>query len=185
MLHASTTRQRLLFTAIVFVAALAHLAWEHFNGGIRSHHFLANEQFPAMHNAWGALLLPALAWLLSAGIAKRARAATGELRWLGLPRSIVIGFVISLLYGIALLASFAMGFTGATSLLFFAIFALALLLPLYRGECVLGFVFGMTFTFGPFIPALFAGIFALLSAMLHLAIYPFALRLVRSARART
>jgi hypothetical protein len=183
MLNPSVTRQRLLFTAIVFVAALAHLTWEHLNGGIRSHRFFESATFPAMHNAWGALLLPMLAWLLSASIAKRAvEASTDSSRLFGLLRSILIGFIAALLYGIALSVSFATGFTNLTAILFFAIFALAALLPVYRNECVLGFIFGMTFTFGPFIPTVFAGLFALLSASLHLALYPFAVRFVKDHR---
>lgn len=183
MLNPSATRHRMRFTVIVFVAAIAHLAVEHFGGGIRSHRFLESATFPAMHNAWGAILLPALAWLLSASIAKRAvQTSTSSSRLFGLPRSIVSGFIAALLYGVALSVSFATGFSILTAILFFAIFAFAVLLPVYRSECVLGFIFGMTFTFGPFIPTFFSGVFALLSAGLHLALYPFALRLVKVHR---
>jgi hypothetical protein len=183
MSEPSATRHRMRFTVIVFVAAIAHLAVEHFNGGIQSHRFFESATFPAMHNAWGAILLPALAWLLSASIAKRAvQTSTSSSRLGGLPRSIVSGFIVALLYGIALSISFAMGFMNLTAILFFAIFTLTLLLPMYRSECVLGFIFGMTFTFGPFIPTFFAGVFALLSAGLHLALYPFALRLLKEHR---
>ena len=67
--HPPPLRQYL--TASITLAELAHLTWEHFHGGIRSHHFLNSADMPAISNAWGALLLPLLAWFLSAFIAKR------------------------------------------------------------------------------------------------------------------
>ena len=62
---------RLYLIQSITLAELAHLTWEHFHGGIRSHEFLNSADMPAISNAWGALLLPALAWFLSAFIQKR------------------------------------------------------------------------------------------------------------------
>jgi hypothetical protein len=166
---ASTHRQRLLFTATVFLAALAHLAWEHFNGGIRTHHFLGDARYPALYNGWSALILPALAWVSSRRIAKY-----------GVRRSVAIGFAAGLLYGVALSIAFSVDAKDSTSVLFFAIFAISLLLPIYRAECVLGFVFAMTFVFGPFIPLFFSAIFAAISALAHRLLYPFVGQLLRS-----
>jgi len=44
---------------------------------------------------------------------------------------------------------------------------LALFFPIYRAECILGFVIGMTFTFGAALPTAFGAIFALLGAILY------------------
>ncbi len=48
----------------------------------------------------------------------------------------------------------------------------AILLPVYRGEYQLGFVIGMTVTFGPVIPVLFGAVFAGISALVHLILLP-------------
>lgn len=171
-----TTRRRLEFTLIAFLLAAAHLAWEHFNGGIRSHHFMGNANYPAMHNAWSLLILPALTWMLTRRVASE-----------GIPRAAIATFSAALLYGIALSVAFSVGAKPITSALFFSIFGLCFLLPIYRAMSVLGFVFGMTFTFGPFIPLVFAVIFAALSAFAHLVLYRFAksltLRLLQKTNA--
>jgi hypothetical protein len=54
-------RIRLAATAAGLVAL--HLGWEWSQGGIASHHFLADSSMPAISNAWGLLWLPLLAWL--------------------------------------------------------------------------------------------------------------------------
>ena len=60
--------------------------------------------------------------------------------------SVVAGFVGALLFGILLSVSFTNDYETIASYLFRGMFLLALLLPVYRAECVLGFVLGMTFT---------------------------------------
>jgi hypothetical protein len=166
-------RTRLLFTGLVLLATFAALTWEHFNGGIRSHHFLGNAAFPAMHNAWAILILPALSWVASGSVEKR-----------GLSRSVVIGFFGALLYGAALAFAFATGSTSATKAIFFLAFALSVLLPVYRAECVLGWVLGMAAVFGPFIPTFFAIVFASISALVHRVLLPVLRRAIRPARDR-
>jgi hypothetical protein len=161
MTSSRTYQFRANFTSIVTLAALAHLAWEYFNDGIRSHHFLGDPQFPAMHNAWGVLILPLLAWIASGALEKR-----------GPSRPVVIGFMGALTFGAALAFSFFMGWMTAATALFFSAFLLSLLFPVYRGECILGFVLGMTITFGPFIPTAFAIAFAAVSATVHVALLP-------------
>jgi hypothetical protein len=37
---------RLILTGVVMVAELAHLTWEHFNGGVSSHHILHRSDMP-------------------------------------------------------------------------------------------------------------------------------------------
>ena len=53
---------------------------------------------------------------------------------------------------------------------------LALVFRVYRAECVLGFVLGMTFTFGAILPALVASVTAVISAVAHRVLYPLARR---------
>ena len=47
-----------------------------------------------------------------------------------------------------------------------------LFLPVYRGEYVLGFVLGMTFTFGAILPTAAAAFVAIVSAIAHYLVRP-------------
>jgi len=151
----------LMLVATLFAAA--HLTFEHFNGGVQSHHLLNRADLPEVSNAFGLLVLPGLAWLLGMRVHAAARRPVQRGRF----AAIGIGFVASLLYAAALAVGFTLQLELVTTGLFFGLFAVAVLLPIYRAECVLGFVVGMTFTIGAVLPALIAGVFALLSALLH------------------
>lgn len=80
-------------------------------------------------------------------------------------------------------ASFELGVDPVTSGLFMGLVLVALALPIYRAEYVLGFVMGMTLTFGGVLPALVATVFASLSFLARLA-YRFVVSVVRSRRSR-
>jgi hypothetical protein len=67
------------------------------------------------------------------------------------------------IYGAVLAISFELGAGTITNAVFFALFGLALLLPVYRVEYLAGFVLGMMITFGPVLPLLIASIVALVS----------------------
>ncbi len=172
-------RWRIYAVALVILAELAHRAWEHFHGGIRSHHILNRADLPAISNALGLLLLPALAWFLSGRVQRRmarhADAGAGDATT-RLPASVVVGFVGALLFGALLAGSFATGHQTVTSYVFQSVIVLALLLPIYRAECVLGFVLGMTFTFGAVLPTAVGSVIAALSAAMHLIVYPLIVR---------
>ena len=178
-------RIRIYLTVAVLLAEIGHLAWEHFHGGIASHHFLNRADLPAVSNAWGLLLLPVMSWFLG-GIALRRSIATaaavtinapgGQAEAAGLARGVFVGFFAELLFGASLAATFSLGYQDVTSILFFGMLLLALVFRVYRAECVLGFVLGMTFTFGAILPALVASVTAVISAVAHRVRYPLARR---------
>lgn len=178
-------RIRIYLTVAVLLAEIGHLAWEHFHGGIASHHFLNRADMPAVSNAWGLLLLPTISWFLG-GIALRRSMATaaavtinapgGQAEAAGLARGVFVGFFAELLFGASLAATFSLGYQDVTSILFFGMLLLALVFRVYRAECVLGFVLGMTFTFGAILPALVASVTAVISAVAHRVLYPLARR---------
>lgn len=178
-------RIRIYLTVAVLLAEIGHLAWEHFHGGIASHHFLNRADMPAVSNGWGLLLLPAISWFLG-GIALRRSMATaaavtinapgGQAEAAGLARGVFVGFFAELLFGASLAATFSLGYQDVTSILFFGMLLLALVFRVYRAECVLGFVLGMTFTFGAILPALVASVTAVISAVAHRVLYPLARR---------
>jgi hypothetical protein len=169
---------RLYLTGFVVLAELAHLMWEHFNGGVISHHIFHRSDMPAISNWWGLLLLPALTWFLMGRIERRiALHSGGKEAASKLPVRVVVGFIGALLFGILLSVAFAGHYESIVSYLFGGMLLLALILPVYRAECVLGFILGMTFTFGAVLPTVAASIIGAGSAVIHLVLRPVVVRL--------
>ncbi|MGX4644402.1 hypothetical protein [Massilia sp. SYSU DXS3249] len=65
----------------------------------------------------------------------------------------------------------------ATDFLAASVFVIALFYPVHRAACVLGFVIGMTWTFGAVLPMIAAGIFAAGGGAIHYAVRFIASRL--------
>lgn len=176
---------RLYGTALVLLAELAHLTWEHFHGGVLRHHLLNRADLPAISNGWGSLLLPSLTWYLMGRINKRSEVLSDG-RAGAFPNSVIVGFVGSLLFGILLSSSFTFGHATLTGYLFQGLLVLALVIPVYRSECVLGFVLGMTFVFGAVLPTAIASLIAAFSLLIHRTIHRILVHLwVRLKRKRS
>jgi len=165
---------RLAFSALVMLVTLAMLAWEHFNGGVKTHHLMQSAAMPSISNVWNLLLLPAIAWFLSGRIERRItrphmRHSSGIEK---ISPTIAAGFVGALLVGSLLSIFFAFGNEDITAVIFFGMLLTALVLPVYRAEYVLGFVLSMTFIFGAFIPLAIGSIIAVIAATIQRLIYP-------------
>lgn len=149
---APTTNSRRQLSPVAPLAALAyasaHVGYEYFNGGVKTHHFVARGDLPGFSNWLGLVVLP----LLGLVFATRARSVHGGHASGRLPRTVVVGMVGALAYGAALAASFHFGLEQASVVLFFGLVFCSLVLPIYRIEYILGFVVGMTITFGSVIP---------------------------------
>jgi hypothetical protein len=175
--HTSFSRLRPRLTLGVTVALLSLLTWQQLHGGVPAHSFLARDDFPRISNWWGALVLPALTWFLTGRVLDRMRDADGvnaTATWRNARR----GFAVALLYGAALATAFTFGWTGISSNLFVALPVLGILLPIHRAEYVLGFVMGMTYTFGAVLPSVIATAMSALAALLYLVLRPAVLWLV-------
>jgi len=90
----------------------------------------------------------------------------------------VYGFAGALLFGILLSTFYTLGYSDIPGLMVNSIFIIALFFPIYRAECLLGFVIGMTFTFGAVLPTGIGSIFALIGAVLYLLVRPLLLKFV-------
>jgi hypothetical protein len=173
------------FTGLVLLAEGAHLLWQHLHGGVVSHHLLQRADLPAISNAWGALLLPALTWFLLGRTRKRLlRRGDADEAASKAPDNVPLGFFGALIWGGLLAAAFTGNLETITSSLFFGALVLALVLPVYRAECLLGFVLGMAFTFGAVLPTLVGSVIAGLSAGVHLGLRPVLVRLWKRLSAR-
>lgn len=152
----ATSTSRLTLAAFALMAEAFHLGWEALHGGIPSHHLLQRADLPGLSNAWGLLILPALAAWAAGRLPRPGTTARG---WL----PVAVGFMLPLLLGAALSLAFSLHAQAATEALFFGLLLLAVLLPAHRPESLLGFVLGMSWTFGAVLPTLIGGVIALLS----------------------
>ncbi|WP_439882397.1 hypothetical protein ACSX1A_04355 [Pontibacter sp. MBLB2868] len=160
---------RVYFTAVVTIADWAFLGWNHFNGGVPNHHILANEALPSISDWWGAVLIPVLTWFLLYRVQKRV--FSNENKNPDTPNfllPVIYGFAGALLFGLILSVFFTYGYTDIAGIMVLGLLPLAILFPIYRAECFLGFVLGMTFTFGTVLPTGIGAIFCLVGLVLYL-----------------
>jgi hypothetical protein len=146
--------------AIALAMALL-LGWQHLDGGVPAHHLLADPSLPALSNWWGLLTLPLLTWILLGRIERRrqARPTAAHGDFAAFTGALAFGAVLSLL--------FTAGQSGATDTMVQALALLAVFYPIHRAACVLGFVLGMTWTFGAVLPMIAAAIFATAGAAIY------------------
>lgn len=164
---------RLLFTAIITIAIWSLLLWDHYHGGVSSHHLLHRKDLPSISNWWSGLLLPLISWFLLYRIQKRVfpnKAGGTELN--KILKALLFGFIAALCHGALLSILFTYDVSSIPRYLLFGILVVALFYPVYYSECVLGFILGMTVTFGVFIPTVVAAIFSLLSLVIYRFVRP-------------
>jgi hypothetical protein len=148
-------------TAAITLAIALLLGWQHLHGGVPAHHVLADPSLPALSNWWGLLTLPVLAWVLLGRIERRRRAAPLA------AHGDFAAFTGALVFGAVLSVLFTAGRHAATENMVQALVVVALFYPIHRAACVLGFVIGMTWTFGAVLPMIAAGIFAAVGAAIY------------------
>ncbi len=175
MRNLSSSQLRIGLTAFTLLSEIALLLWEHFHGGIVSHHILHRADLPSISNAWGLLVLPALVWFASKQVHKKMQSNPGT-GFTKLPRSAILGFCGALIIGCALAFGFSHGFKTFTEYLFQLMLLLVVLLPAYRAETLLGFVLGMNVVFGAILPTAIGAILAAISAISHLVLWPLLVR---------
>ncbi|AND69222.1 hypothetical protein ATSB10_17680 [Dyella thiooxydans] len=158
----SLSRVRTVATACVAIAEWAFLAWQHLHGGVPSHHFLDRADMPAISNGWGALVLPGMTWFLLGRVQRRVVLQAGASS-----RDATIGFLGALCFGVLLSVFFTRGDDQVTGAMFESLFLIALVVPIYRAEYLLGFVLGMAYTFGGVLPSVVGSILALVALLIH------------------
>ncbi len=170
-------RTRLSITSVIAIGIWMLLAWEHAHGGVASHHLLQRADMPAISNWWGGLLLPVLSWFLLGRIHRRSARRPGRSTGAPMfPPGAAVGCAGALLYGVLLSAFFSHGYSDLTSYMFQSLLLLALFLPIYRAEYVLGFVLGMTVTFGAVLPTIAGSLVAGIAAVIYRYLRPAVLR---------
>lgn len=163
------SRFRLYITAVVTIAIWSLLIWDYFHGGVPSHHLLQRKDLPAFSNWWGGILLPLLTWFLLYRVQKRVGNNSTDA---AIPKNILYAFIGALSFGILLSWFFTIGNREMPFYMIISLLITSLLLPMYRAECFLGFVLGMTFTFGGVLPIIVISILSCIGAVLFLIVRP-------------
>lgn len=171
-------RMRRRFSAAVTFGIWGLLGWKHFHGGVPVHHLLHRGDLPGISCWWDGFLLPALAWFLVGRMRPRLVKEGGipglDLATIQVLRAWAGALVFGAVLGWSALQASPMAASAPALLLL-----LGLCFPIYRAECVLGFVVGMTSALGSVLPLIFASLFAGVGAVMYLGVRPFLLRVGR------
>lgn len=164
--------KRVFFTAAVTVIILTLLGWQHFHTGVPAHHILARNDMPVISNWWGALLIPLLTWISLQRIKRRTQISTTPE---SSTKSCLI-FFAGLAFGISIAIAFMNDFQPFLENVPYILLLLALLIPIFYAEFILGFVLGMSYTFGAVLPTLFVLIMAGAGYILYRFVRPLLLK---------
>lgn len=169
-----------IIVVIVTILISGFLFWEHSNGGVTSHHILHQEDLPSISNWWSGLLLPVLTWFLLSRIEKRlekqyaqaknTKSAIGRIFWI---------FLTGLCFGVLLSVSFVNEYKPILDNILYVLIGLSFIIPIFYAEFILGFILGMTYTFGAIIPTVFILIMAAIGMLTYRFIKPSVLRLTK------
>jgi len=165
---------RLSVTAVVSVAIWLLLAWNYFNGGIPSHHLLARKDLPEISNIWGGVLLPLLTWFLLYRIQIRTDQSGSAYSLL----KVIYGFICALLIGLSIALLFSYNVAEIPGYILLGIIASGLFIPIYRSEYILGFVLGMTYTFGGVLPVIVSAVLISIGAIEYLVIRQLVIKII-------
>jgi hypothetical protein len=174
---------RVLLTVAVTIFIWALLTWDFFHGGVPSHHLLHRKDLPAISNWWSGFILPALTWFLLVKIESKLllKKLDNSNLLIDLKKTLY-SLIYGLLFGVLVSVFFSFGLSFISSYMFQSLFVLALFVRLYKAEYFLGFVIGMSATFGSVLPILIGGIITLILALIYLIIRRFILFLINKIK---
>lgn len=179
MQRQNLTKIKALIVGVVTFLIFSFLFWEHFHGGVSSHHLLHQQDLPSISNWWSGILLPILTWFLLSRIEKRLFKKNSQTPQTNNFISTVFWlFITGLVFGILLSTSFTNEYKPFLDNILYIIIILSLIIPVYYSEFILGFILGMTYTFGAIIPTVFILIVAIIGLVAYRFIRPIVLRLI-------
>ncbi len=173
-------RLRLIITIIISIVIFGSLFWTYFHGGVPSHHILDQKDLPTISNWWGGILLPVLTWILLGKIKNRIEEQIKIGGQYKLIMTSALGrFIIGLVFGIILSVSFINNYEPFLNNVLYLLLILSFIVPIFFSEFILGFVLGMTYTFGTILPTPFILIMAALGFLIYKFIRPLIMKLIK------
>src|SRR5664279_1115090 len=114
------------------------------------------KQSQYISNWWSGLLLPILTWILLGKIKSRIEKHTKtDRQYNSEMKSVLARFIIGLIFGITLSVSFVNTYRPFLDNVHYLLLILSFIIPIFFSEFILGFVLGMTYTFGAILPTAF------------------------------
>ena len=169
---------RLIITVIISVLILGLLIWDYFHDGVPSHHILDQKNLPAISNWWSGILLPILTWILLGKIKSRIENQTKiDSQYKSAITRVLVRFSIGLVFGIILSVSFINNYKPFLDNVLYLLLILSFIVPIFFSEFILGFVLGMTYTFGAILPTAFILIMAAIGFVIYRFIRPLIMKL--------
>ena len=178
MQRQNLTNIKACIVGVVTFLIFSFLIWEHFHGGVTSHHLLHQQDLPSISNWWSGILLPILTWFLLSRIEKRLDKNISQTKQTNNAVSTVFWlFITGLVFGILLSTSFTTEYKPFLDNVLYVIIILSFIIPVYYSEFILGFILGMTYTFGAVIPTVFILTVAVIGLVVYRIIRPIVLSL--------
>jgi hypothetical protein len=171
---------RLIITVIISILILGLLIWDYFHDGVPSHHILDQKNLPAISNWWSGILLPILTWILLGKIKSRIENQTKiDSQYKSAITRVLVRFSIGLVFGIILSVSFINNYKPFLDNVLYLLLILSFIAPIFFSEFILGFVLGMTYTFGAILPTAFILIMAAIGFVIYRFIRPLIMKLAK------
>ena len=172
---------RIIITLVVSLLIVGMVVWEHFHGGVPSHHILQQKDLPEISNWWGGLLLPILTWILTGRVQTRIEKQVAQNQKLDNLTISTIGFFSTgLLLAILIVISFLNNYEPFLDNVPYIFLLLGLIVPIYYAEFILGFILGMAYTFGAILPTVFILILAGIGCLIYRYLRPLILKLTHT-----
>lgn len=167
--------------AVTILFIIGNLLWEHLNGGVISHNLLHRSDYPAISNWWGLLILPFIAWLSTVRIEKRVTLQPSDAPVRAqILRFVLFGFFCMLVLSLVQSLSVIFGYGNVAMYLSLGLVVVGLFLPIYKAECVFGYVFGSIVFSGAIIPLIGILVIAGISWFSHVCIKPLVFRVFKA-----
>lgn len=173
-----TVKSKSLLTILSTLFIFGILLWEHFHGGVVSHHILHQEELPSISNWWAGLFIPVFTWILLGRVEMRINKSSQLVTEKRLVARSWVIFTFGLFFGLILSFAFENEFQEFLDFIPFVLLFLSLFIPIFYAEFILGFVLGMTYTFGAILPTIFILIFACIGFLIYRFIRPLILKLI-------
>jgi hypothetical protein len=156
MQNKNYTMPKVPITIGVIILIFGWLFWEHLHGGVPSHHILQQKDLPEISNWWGGLVLPVLTWIALVRIERRINKQTSSTHPSENQTAKILGlFSVGLIFGLLIAISFANDYKFFLDNILYVFLVVSFIVPIYYSEFIVGFVFGMTYTFGAILPTIF------------------------------
>lgn len=149
----------IVFTIFITIAVLIMLIWEYYHGGVSGHHFLKSKDMPFISNWWGLILLPLVTFLSLKRIGKRIN-FNEEMNNQLFIKNHLLPFLLAVLFAILIVVFSSTGNSEISYFMFLALFIVALFIPIFKAEYFLGFILGLSYSFGGALPVVIAIVLA-------------------------